>query len=332
MADDTTQTPQVPHVPLGGLEDVWFQVTGTRCNLRCHHCFISCGPDNRAFGFMSLALVRRTIAQATELGAKAFYFTGGEPFMHPDIAEILTAAMAVRPTTVLTNGMILRDRVLRRLAEARPRAGQGLTFRVSLDGYTAEMNDALRGPGVFDKTLTGIEQLLGYGFEPIITIVRTWSGCDDEVLAGFVTALEARGYQRPRLKVLPCLELGAERHRRGDSVPAERITPRMMAGYDVTQLLCSNSRLVTDRGVWVCPLLLDSPEARMAETLAESLGSYPLRHAACVTCYHHGAICSNSEVCSSVQPADGCRTPASDSTSSADTCTTPSHDQSGCCG
>ena len=40
----------------------------------------------------------------------------------------------------------------------------------------------------------------------------------------------------------------------------ERVTPEMMVGYDAGQLLCNHSRIVTDRGVYVCPILIDSPD------------------------------------------------------------------------
>src|SRR5581483_2021216 len=47
-----------PLVPLAHLDDLWFQVGGTLCNLECTHCFISCSPHNHSFGFLSLAAVR----------------------------------------------------------------------------------------------------------------------------------------------------------------------------------------------------------------------------------------------------------------------------------
>ena len=68
----------------------------------------------------------------------------------------------------------------------------------------------------------------------------------------------------------------------------------MLEDFDVSQLICTHSRIVTDKGVYVCPILIDSPEARMGKTLSESLGSYPLAHGACYTCYVGGAICSNA--------------------------------------
>src|SRR5207248_4606366 len=48
-----------PAVPLTHLDDLWFQVGGTLCNLECRHCFISCGPHHHSFGFLDLATVRR---------------------------------------------------------------------------------------------------------------------------------------------------------------------------------------------------------------------------------------------------------------------------------
>src|SRR6266850_262047 len=69
--------------------------------------------------------------------------------------------------------------------------------------------------------------------------------------------------------------------------------PTMLAGFTRDLLMCSNSRLVTDRGVWVCPLLVEQPDAQLGTTLDEAGRSYELRHQACVTCWRYGTICGN---------------------------------------
>ena len=66
-----------------------------------------------------------------------------------------------------------------------------------------------------------------------------------------------------------------------------------MDGYDTSQLICTHSRVVTDRGIYVCPILLDVPDAKLGDTLDEAAVSFPLRHGACSTCYQYGAICTN---------------------------------------
>jgi AdoMet-dependent heme synthase len=287
-----------PEVALAHLDDLWFQVTGTLCNLTCRHCFISCSPHNHEFGFLDLATVRRYLDESVELGVKEYYFTGGEPFLHPDMAAILELTLGYGPSTVLTNGTVFKDEWLGRLARAEAASLYSLEFRVSIDGFSAETNDPVRGEGTFARALRGVRQLLGHGFLPIITVARVSDSADDgQLFAGFVDLLRQQGYSRPRVKILPALRLGAEVERRRGYAAEERITAEMMDGFDQGQLICNHSRIVTDRGVYVCPILIEAPDARLGTTLREALGAYPLRHHACYTCYQYGAICANpSEV------------------------------------
>ena len=279
----------------GSLDALWFQLTGTICNIQCAHCFISCGPRNRSFDFLGVEQVERALAQSVNLGVREYYFTGGEPFLHPHVVEILSRSLDYGPTTVLTNGMLLKRRHLEPLAEKAAAAVHSLEFRVSIDGFTADAHDAIRGAGSFDSAMAGVDLLLAHGFLPIITAVQTWdAGRDGDAFDGFVAMLRARGYSSPRIKLLPVLRMGAEAGRAGGHRASERVTQSMIEGFDPDVLLCARARLVTDRGVWVCPILLDEPDAKLADDLTAAAGTaYPLRHAACSTCWRHGAICAN---------------------------------------
>src|SRR5258708_1646463 len=108
----------VPEVAPAHLDDLWFQVAGTLCNLTCRHCFISCSPHNHAFGFLDLATVERFLEQSTRLGVKEYYFTGGEPFLNRDMTAILERTLHFGPATVLTNGTVFKDEWLARLRQA----------------------------------------------------------------------------------------------------------------------------------------------------------------------------------------------------------------------
>ena len=81
--------------------------------------------------------------------------------------------------------------------------------------------------------------------------------------------------------------------RRRGYQPEERVTTEMMAGFDQGQLLCNHSRIVTDRGIYVCPILIEAADARLGSTLTECLALYHLRHRACYTCYQYGMLCAN---------------------------------------
>jgi sulfatase maturation enzyme AslB (radical SAM superfamily) len=283
-----------PAVALDHLDHLWFQVGGTLCNLECRHCFISCSPHNHSFGFLDLDTVRRALDESVALGVKEYYFTGGEPFLNRDMVAIVELTLTFGPATVLTNGTVFREEWLARLRRADEASPYSLEFRVSLDGFTPAENDPVRGAGTFARTLRGVRQLLAHGFLPILTVTRTSDEQDDAALFdGFVRMLKANGYDLPRVKILPTLRLGAEVSRQRGYHDDERVTPEMMEGYDAGRLLCSYSRVVTARGVWVCPILIEADDARLGATLGEALRPYDLRHRACYTCYQHGALCAN---------------------------------------
>jgi len=284
-----------PQVPLQALDQLWFQVAGTVCNLRCKHCFISCSPDNHSFWFMTRDEVRSALEASVGLGVKEYYFTGGEPFMNQEMIGILEDALQLGPATVLTNATILPQRAVDRLAGLSESSRYTLELRVSIDGVTREMNDAIRSEGSFDRALEAVGRLAHAGFLPIITTMQSWEDHEtDAVLEAFRALLSTVGYHRARLKILPPLHIGAEAERSRGYDVFERVTRAMMEDYPAELLLCSSARLVTASGVWTCPILLDDSEARLGDTLDEAVSRPAELHAqACYTCWVNGAICSN---------------------------------------
>ena len=283
-----------PEVTLSHLDNLWFQVSGTMCNIACSHCFNNSGPNVRTFGFLSVENVREEIEWAARAGVKEIFFTGGEPFLHPDLPEMLAFSLNHAPTTVLTNGMLINDRMADRLTAIEQSARYSLEIRLSLDGYTEEMNDAIRGQGVFRSALEAVRRLSRRGLLPLVAIVRTWSDDQElDTLAAFSATLRDAGYSRPRIKLLPALPLGRELERRAGIDTSSLVNEEMLEGFDRELLMCSNSRVVTGHGVWVCPLLVEKPDALLGTTLAEARPNFTLGHHACVTCYHYGTICGN---------------------------------------
>lgn len=285
---------RAPYVELDHLDTLWFQVTGTICNLRCTHCFISCAPDNHSFEFLSLGEVTSWLDRSRAWGVRDYYFTGGEPFMHADLPTMLERTLELGPASVLTNGTLLPDRAIdpiARIAEASP---YSLELRVSLDGPSPELNDPIRGEGTFDRAMEGVQKLLERGFLPIITATQVWDPADDEdVRQAFVARLQAIGYEHPRLKILPSLKIGREAVRGRAYADEERVTPEMMVDYEAGQLICASSRIVTNKGVYVCPILIEDDDARLGSTMEEASAPFRLDKSACYTCWLHGAICSN---------------------------------------
>jgi molybdenum cofactor biosynthesis enzyme MoaA len=244
---------------------------------------------------MTRGQVQQALRDSTALGVKEYYFTGGEPFMHRDIVSIVRDALAYGPVTALTNATLLPERRVAALARVAAASSYSLELRVSLDGVTAEHNDAIRGTGTFARTLEGVQRLVSAGFLPIVSAMQSWPDAEHErTLERFRDILAGVGYTRARLKIMPPLLIGAEAGRNRAYEPAERVTHEMLQGYDLDQLLCTRGRLATARGVYSCPILPDFESARLGDTLAEAVARpAALGEQACFTCYVSGTICAN---------------------------------------
>jgi pyruvate-formate lyase-activating enzyme len=140
-------------------ERLWLYVNFD-CNLRCDYCCVRSSPETprRALG---LDAVRRIADEAPSLGVRAIFVTGGEPFLLPDIDEIVLALTPAAPVTVLTNGMLFRGARLERLARL-PR--DRVALQISLDSATPDLHDRRRGRGAWQRAVEGIDAARAAGF------------------------------------------------------------------------------------------------------------------------------------------------------------------------
>jgi molybdenum cofactor biosynthesis enzyme MoaA len=289
---DLHERGEYPFVPFVALDTLWFQVAGTLCNLQCTHCFVSCSPSNSSHAMLTLEEVRERLREAAALGVREYYFTGGEPFLNPEIFEILQETLRQGPATALTNGLLLtpeRCRQLRRLSDG---SDYSLDLRVSIEGSSPETNDPIRGAGTFDRILRGVRNLADAGLNPVVTVTEA----DDEAAGAegrrrLLEWLRSIGLSRPRLKVLSLFRIGAESQRLRPYGPEESLRGRRLTAEESERLQCSSCRMVTSRGVYVCPILIDEPRALLGASLAEALHPFELAHASCFTCHEFGVTC-----------------------------------------
>jgi len=157
------------HAAPTGLHELWLH-TNNSCNLACTHCLVSSGPGE--IPGLPPELLRRIVREALALGVERFYLTGGEPFLRPDIEEILRTISeeGERQVIVLTNATLFRG----------PRGGflsalsrERVKFQVSIDGARPETNDPIRGAGTLVRALAGAKLLADLGFDVSLTTVVT---------------------------------------------------------------------------------------------------------------------------------------------------------------
>ena len=138
------------------------------CNLSCVHCLSSSGRrDPRE---LSTAQCKAVIDELEAMQVFYVNIGGGEPTVRSDFWELVDYATAHHVGVKFsTNGVKITPKVAGRLA-----ASDYVDVQISLDGATAEVNDAVRGAGSYDTALRAMRNLRDAGFGQFkISVVMT---------------------------------------------------------------------------------------------------------------------------------------------------------------
>ncbi|MBO0766369.1 MAG: radical SAM protein, partial [Hyphomicrobiaceae bacterium] len=185
-------------VALIRLETLWIN-TGTLCNITCRNCYIESSPSNDRIAYISRDEARAfydEIATAG-LGTPEIGFTGGEPFLNPQILGLIEDALARGfQVLVLTNAMqpIQRPRIKSGLLDLNRRFPGRLTLRVSLDHYGETLHETERGEMTWAKAVAGLDWLIANGFKVAIAARTCWGQSEADARAGYAGLIAKRGW------------------------------------------------------------------------------------------------------------------------------------------
>ncbi|PYC49358.1 radical SAM protein [Litorivita pollutaquae] len=288
-------------VALAGAKTLWFN-TGTLCNITCANCYIDSSPTNDALVYMTAAEVADYLDQAADRNwpLEEVAFTGGEPFMNPQIIEMMREGLSRGyRVLVLTNAMLpmMRKGMRAGLEALQAEFGDLLTLRISLDHWQEAAHDKERGKGAFARSLNGMDWLRDQGIKMAVAGRSAWFESDAEARSGYAQVFAERGYDietadPAALVLFPEMDMTAE-------VPEITTQCWGILGKSQSEVMCSSSRMVVKRkgaarpAVLACTLLAYEPEFELGETLAEAERDVALNHPHCAKfCVLGGAACS----------------------------------------
>ena len=288
-------------VSLTALRTLWFN-TGTLCNITCANCYIHSSPTNDALAYLSAAEVGRFLDEAKALGEplEEVGFTGGEPFMNPEILAMIEAALTRgHRVLVLTNAMrpMMRPRLRAGLARLAGAHGDRLVLRVSLDHYAATLHDKERGSGSFEVTMKGLRWLRAISIRTAIAGRTVWGEPETKARAGYARLFAAEGLaidagDPGQCVLFPEMDMAAE-------VPEITSACWGLLRKNPAGVMCATARMVVKRrsaarpAVLACTLIADDPRFELGSSLAKSRGEVALNHPHCAKfCVLGGASCS----------------------------------------
>lgn len=289
------------HVALNNPQTLWFN-TGTLCNIECENCYILSSPTNDALVYLTaddvsdyLDQLKQRNWQVREIG-----FTGGEPFMNPQMIEMTRQALAQGyDVLILTNAMqpMMRKQMRAGLLALHKEYPGKVTLRISVDHWSADLHDKERGTGSFARTLDGMDWLRDNGFRMAVAGRSVWGETGGQARDGYASLFAERGYeidaQNAGMTVLfPEMDV---------TVDVPEITTACWGILDKSpnDVMCATSRMVVKRkgadtpSVIACTLLPYEAEFDLGGTLAEAERPVQLNHRHCAKfCVLGGASCS----------------------------------------
>jgi radical SAM protein with 4Fe4S-binding SPASM domain len=181
-----------------------FWESTSRCNLACRHCR-RLDADAPSADDLTTDEFRGVLRSAASLARPIVVFSGGEPLLRDDWAELAGEARGLHlPTALATNGTLID----------RPLAGEiaAAGFRrvsVSIDGADAATHDAFRGvKGAFARALAGIDALRSVGQE--VQINATVAAHNIDQLDGLYELARSTGSAAMHLFLLVPVGCGLE--------------------------------------------------------------------------------------------------------------------------
>jgi len=286
-------------VALTRLRTLWFN-TGSLCNITCANCYMESSPRNDRLAYITRAEVAGFLDEiaAEALPVEEIAFTGGEPFMNPDLPGILEDGLArgLR-ALVLTNAMKPMHHQRPTLLDLRRRFGHALALRVSMDHFTVERHEAIRGAGTWAPMLEGLRWLVANDFRVAVAGRTCWHEDEADSRRGYGALFAREGIpvdaaDPAALVLFPEMDAGLD-------VPEITVRCWDILGVAPETMMCATSRMVLKRkgaarpAVVPCTLLPYDPAFELGPDLVSSAKAVTLNHPHCARfCVLGGASCS----------------------------------------
>lgn len=289
------------HVYFKSLNTLWFN-TGSQCNIECANCYIASSPTADHFIYLTPEDMNPYLDEVDHMGCEQIEiaFTGGEPFLNPNIIELSERALKRgHSLLILTNAMrpMMRPRIQEGLLNLQNRFPGQMTLRVSLDHFSAEGHDQERGIGSFDIAVTGLNWLTEHNFNVHIAGRAAFSETEQSARIGYKNLISIHDWNidatnPAELMLFP--EMDAK-------LDVPEITTDCWSILDIhpDTMMCATSRMIVRRKgepspvVLACTLLWDDVQFETGKTLQDSQGPVALNHPHCAKfCVLGGASCS----------------------------------------
>lgn len=261
-----------PVVELTDLNNLFIELTAKNCNQRCKHCYIDFPISKNIKDFISIDKIKSALNDTTKNNIQFIYLTGAEPMTHPEFNAILRLCLKRASVCICTNSTFINEKKARFLKKVEEESSNEIVFKLSIDHYNEVKNDDIRLRGAYRQTINAIKSLIKYNFNPILNIVNYYNEDEEVLLMEFTKICQNIGFETTNFnfqinKYYNKYKPLSENFKLNDS------------NFD-----CKTGRILTEKGVYVCPFLANDHRGRMGNDFKDYSKKMYMETNFCLTC------------------------------------------------
>lgn len=261
-----------PVVELAELKNLFIELTAKNCNQRCKHCYIDFPISKNVKDFIPVDKVKMALQDSVNQDLQCIYLTGAEPMTHPDFNSILRICLKRSNVCICTNASFINEKKARFLKKVEDESNNEIVFKLSIDHYNEIKNDDIRGRGTYRQTINAIKNLVKYDFNPILNIVNYYNEDKKVLISEFNNICKKIGFETTDFNFHI-----TEYYNKFKPIVEE--IELNEGDFD-----CKTGRILTDKGVYVCPFLANDHRGWMGSDFKSFSKKMYLETDYCLTC------------------------------------------------
>jgi len=262
-----------PTAQLSELNNLFIELTAKNCNQRCKHCYIDFPLSKNVKDFIAIDKIRQALTDTKQEKVECIYLTGAEPMTHPEFNSILRLCLKRANVCICTNASFINEKKARFLKKVEEESANEIIFKLSVDHFNEVKNDDLRGRGSYRQTINAIKSLVKYDFNPVLNIVNYYNEEKKVLMSEFKTICDNIGFEANDFN------FQISEYYNKYKTPSETDKWGKNSNLD-----CKNGRILTDKGVYVCPFLANDHRGRMGSDFKDFSKKMPLETNFCFSC------------------------------------------------
>lgn len=266
-----------PVVELAELNNLFIELTAKNCNQKCKHCYIDFPISKTVKDFISTDKIKSALSDTKNENIQCIYLTGAEPMTHPEFNTILRLCLKRASVCICTNATFINEKKARFLKKVEEESTNEIIFKLSIDHYNEIKNDDVRGRGAYRQTINAIKSLIKYNFNPILNIVNYYNEDKKVLITEFNQICKKIGFETTDFNFHINEYYNKYKPSSDDSDLKEN-------HFEYKNLDCQGGRVLTDKGIYVCPFLANDHRGRMGNDFKDFSKKMYMETNFCLTC------------------------------------------------